>query len=108
MIKARVLAKAIKDLPGTIDMSKAPKGLNLLKILINILRTGDYSALAEFHERTLMIGCMHFMDMYNVDLARVERCGIHYAVPDGRIIPFCSYNSIHRPEVERKFSVPLA
>lgn len=108
MVKPRVLAKAIKDLPGTLDMSKAPKGLNLLKILINILRTGDYSALAEFHERTLMIGCMHFMDMYNADLARLERCGIHYAVPDGRIIPFCSYNSIHRSKVERKFSVPLA
>jgi len=41
------------------------------------------------------------------DLERVERCGIHYATPDGRVIPFCSYNSLHREEVERKFSVPL-
>jgi len=47
------------------------------------------------------------MDPYNFDTDRVQRCIIHYATPDGRIIPFCSYNSIHRPEVERKFSVPI-
>jgi len=41
------------------------------------------------------------------DLERVQRCGIHYATPDGRVIPFCSYNSLHREEVERRFSVPL-
>ena len=107
-VKAKVIAKALKDVPSTIDMRKAPKGLNLLKIILNVLRTGDYSALAEFHERALMIGCMHFQDGYNFDLARVERCGIHYAVPDGRIIPFCSYNSIHRPAVEKKLGVPLS
>lgn len=106
-VKARVFARALKDLPATIDMSKAPRGLNLLKILFNLLRTGDYSHLAEFHRRALMIGCMHFMDPYNFDLARVERCGIHYAIPDGRIIPFCTYNSLHRPQVEQEFSVPL-
>ena len=26
-----------------------------------------------------MVGAMHFMDGYNFDLERVERCGIHYA-----------------------------
>jgi len=56
----------------------------------------------------IMLGSMHFMDPYNFDLQRVERCIIHYAVPDGRIIPFCTMNTIHRPIVERKFAVPLA
>lgn len=106
-VKAKVLAKAVKDVPGTIDMRKAPKGLNLLKILLNIIRTGDYSALAEFHMRALMIGVMHFQDPYNFDLDRMERCGIHYAVPDGRIVPFCSMNSIHRPVIEKELGVPL-
>ena len=68
---------------------------------------GDYSALAKLHHKMIMIGSMHFMDPYNFDVDRVQRCIIHYATPDGRIIPFCSYNSIHRPEVERAFSVPL-
>jgi len=106
--KAKVIAKALKDVPGTIDMRKAPKGFNLLKIILDVLRTGDYSSLAEFHERALMIGCMHFMDAYNFDLERVERCGIHYAVPDGRLIPFCTMNSIHRPTMEKKLGVPTS
>ena len=106
-IKAKIITKALKDVPGTIDLRKAPKRLNLVKIISNILRTGKYSALAEFHERALMIGCMHFMDPYNFCKDRVERCVIHYAVPDGRIIPFCSMNSIHRPAVERELGVPL-
>jgi uncharacterized radical SAM superfamily Fe-S cluster-containing enzyme len=88
-------------------MRKAPKELNLLKIILNIIRTGDYTALAEFHSRALMIGCMHFMDPYNFCQDRVERCGIHYAVPDGRIVPFCSMNSIHRSAIEKELGVPL-
>lgn len=107
-IKARVLAKAAKEVPGTIDMSKAPKDLNLTKIILKVLATGSYKALAEFHERAILLAAMHFQDGYNFDLDRMERCGIHYAVPDGRIIPFCSYNSIHRHDVERKFSNSLA
>jgi uncharacterized radical SAM superfamily Fe-S cluster-containing enzyme len=50
---------------------------------------------------------MHFMDPWNFDQDRVRRCVIHYAVPDGRIIPFCSMNTIHREEVEKKFAVPF-
>jgi len=34
---------------------------------------------------------MHFMDLWNFDQDRVKRCVIHYAVPDGRIIPFLFY-----------------
>ncbi|HIE33803.1 MAG TPA: radical SAM protein, partial [Candidatus Altiarchaeales archaeon] len=54
----------------------------------------------------VMIGCMHFMDSWNFDMDRVCRCVIHYALPDGRLVPFCSYNTIHRAELERKYSVP--
>ncbi len=107
-VKARVLAKMVGEVPSTIDISKAPKGFNLPKILLKVLSTASYDALAEFHERALMIGCMHFQDPYNFDLDRVERCVIHYVIPDGRIMPFCTYNSIHRPEVERKLGVPLS
>jgi len=55
----------------------------------------------------LLVSSMHFMDPYNFDLERVQRCCIHYAVPDGRIIPFCTMNSIHRPKVEKKMGIPL-
>jgi len=52
---------------------------------------------------------MHFMDSYNYDVERVKRCVIHYAAPNGRIYPFCAYNSgpVYRERIEKEFSVPL-
>ena len=55
----------------------------------------------------LLISCMHFMDPFNFDQDRVKRCVIHYATPDGRIIPFCTMNNIYREGVEEKFNIPL-
>jgi hypothetical protein len=59
--------------------------------------------------RMLLIGGMHFQDGYNYNVDRVKRCSIHYAAPDGRIYPFCAYNSgpVFREKVEREFSIPL-
>jgi uncharacterized radical SAM superfamily Fe-S cluster-containing enzyme len=79
----------------------------LRKYLFKVLTTGDYNSLGDFARNALMISSMHFMDPYNFDLERVQRCGIHYAVPDGRIIPFCTMNSIHRAEVEKKLGIPI-
>ena len=78
----------------------------LLKQLIgSVFKEGSYDSLGKFMRRILMVGMMHFQDPYNLDLERLERCGIHYAVPDGRIIPFCAMNTIYRPQIERAFSV---
>jgi uncharacterized radical SAM superfamily Fe-S cluster-containing enzyme len=79
----------------------------LRKYVLKVLMDGDYSSLGDFARNALMISSMHFMDPYNFDLERVQRCVIHYAVPDGRIIPFCAMNSIHRAEVEKKLGVPI-
>jgi uncharacterized radical SAM superfamily Fe-S cluster-containing enzyme len=79
----------------------------LRKYLLPILKSGSYDSLGDLHRKMLLISAMHFMDPYNFDLERVQRCCIHYAVPDGRIIPFCSMNSIHRPKVEEKMGIPL-
>lgn len=79
----------------------------LRKYVLRVLMEGDYQSLGSFARKAFMISSMHFMDPYNFDLERVQRCVIHYAVPDGRIIPFCTMNSIHRPEVEKKLGVPL-
>ena len=56
-----------------------------------------------------MLAGMHFMDSYNYDVERVKRCVIHYAAPNGKIYPFCAYNSgpVYRERVEREFAVPL-
>jgi hypothetical protein len=74
---------------------------------LNVLKNGTYEAAALWHQNALMIGCMHFMDPWDYDIERVERCVIHYSTPDGRLIPFCSYNNLHRQKVEEKFSVSI-
>lgn len=75
-------------------------------VLWPVLKEGNYNALGDFMRKILMIGCMHFMDPYNFDLQRVQRCTIHYGLPDGTIRPFCSYNTLHRRKVEAEFSMP--
>lgn len=79
------------------------------KMLYQALVKQDFEALKDFHWNALFIGTMHFMDNYNYDVERVQRCCIHYATPDGRLIPFCTYNSgpVFREEVWKKFSKPL-
>lgn len=77
----------------------------LRKYIWPLLKTGTYEALRDIHYRMILISSMHFMDAYNFDLERVKRCVIHYATPDGRIIPFCTYNNLgYREEIERTYS----
>jgi uncharacterized radical SAM superfamily Fe-S cluster-containing enzyme len=79
----------------------------LRKYVLRVLTEGSYQSLGDLQRKSILLSSMHFMDPYNFDLERVQRCVIHYAVPDGRIIPFCTMNSIHRPEVEKKLGVPI-
>jgi 7,8-dihydro-6-hydroxymethylpterin dimethyltransferase len=57
--------------------------------------------------RSLLVAGMHFMDRYNYETDRARRCVIHYADPDGRLYPFCTYNAgpMHRQRVEKKFAM---
>ena len=90
-----------------IDHDKVPEGLNLNEIITGLIATGDRDPLSDFTWKLLMVGGMHFQDLYNYDIERVKRCVVHYVVPDGRIIPFCAYNTgpEYRTEVEEKFSL---
>jgi len=84
------------------------KRKGILKDLLSaFLNRGDYESLAKFMRRIIMIGMMHFQDPYNLDLERVQHCDVNYSAPDGRIIPFCTMNTIHRSRLEEKFSQPL-
>ena len=105
--RIKMIGSLISALPKYIDTAKAPKSVDVKQLFINVLKEGTGDATKEFHRNTLFLGAMHFMDLYNMDLERIKRCGVHYATPDGRIIPFCTYNTIHRVEVEKKFSTPL-
>lgn len=108
--KAKIGLKLLSNIGKFIDEKKKPEWLDLKKLIYNIVFHGTRGTLDDFHSKkvnSLLIGCMHFQDPYNLDVERVCRCCIHYAIPDGRVIPFCSYNTIWRPVIEKKFSTPL-
>jgi len=86
----------LKELPKFIDDSRTSGYLNLKDLLLSIFMNGNRKSLIELHKNSLFVGAMHFQDLYNMDLERLQKCGIHYALPDGRLIPFCSYNNTHR------------
>jgi uncharacterized radical SAM superfamily Fe-S cluster-containing enzyme len=57
----------------------------------------------------ILMAAMHFQDSYNYDVDRSRHCIVHYAAPNGRFYPFCTWNSgpCHRQSIERQFARPL-
>lgn len=109
--KSLVITKLLVNINKFVDDKKKPKDLKFIKMLSGILSGGNFGGLEEFHLKSLFLGMMHFQDPYNWDIDRVHKCGIHYATPDGRILPFCTFNVIpqlYRDRVQQKFSLPPA
>lgn len=102
--KAIQIRRAVHNISDFIDIKQAPKSVNVTRMMMDFFTKGTSEAMKPFHRNSLFLGAMHFQDPYNLDVDRVQRCGIHYATPDGRIIPFCSYNTMHRQAVEARFS----
>ncbi|MDD1668291.1 MAG: radical SAM protein [Methanomicrobiales archaeon] len=108
--KYRTLLEGVNSLRTSVKKGEEVEGSpKIWKVLAGALLFQNYDALREFHWNSLFIGTMHFMDRHNYDISRVQRCCIHYATPDGRVIPFCTYNSgpVYRDQVWRKHSRPL-
>jgi len=98
--RTRAKTEILKLLP----MIKSDLVRGLIK---DIVTKGSMEALAALMHRVVMIGIMHFQDVWNIDLDRVQRCAIHYATPDGKIRSFCTYNNFYRSEVEKRFSMSI-
>jgi hypothetical protein len=91
-----------------VHLDKMPKKSNAYKLLAQLILKRDLKSAGEFQANALFIGIMHFQDCYNMDLERLQRCGIHYVTPNNSLIPFCAYNPLgYRERIEAKFSVPL-
>jgi len=106
--KRWVMARYFMEVMGTIK--KTGRGVQSVSKIL--LRT-NWDDVASFMYDTLMVSCMHFQDLYSMRTSRTERCIIHYAVHDRRDgvvkqIPFCTYNSIHRPLIEKAIAVPIS
>ncbi len=111
MRKSWVIAKLMWNIRKFVDEEHKPKNLKFVRMLTGAMQGGNYHGLADFHKNSLFIGMMHFQDPFNWDIDRIHKCDIHYATPDGRVIPFCTFNVIpelYRDRIQRKFSIPFS
>ncbi len=107
---------ALRILKRHFDESKAPTGLTLKRILgviegyRNTRRGRQTDAERTFSYNTVFIAGMHFQDVYNYDTERTRRCVIHQSAPDGKMYPFCTYNSgpYYRERVEEQMQTTTA
>jgi uncharacterized radical SAM superfamily Fe-S cluster-containing enzyme len=67
-------------------------------------------ALANLSDRAFMIVVQDFQDPYTLNVKQLMKCCVEEITPDGRLIPFCAYNSVgYREEVREQMSgVPVA
>jgi hypothetical protein len=104
--KYATLLEGVKELHTSFKKGEKGNTAEFWKLIGKTLIGQNFDALREFHWNALFIGTMHFMDKYNYDIERVQRCCIHYATPDGKLIPFCTYNSgpVYREQVWKKYA----
>jgi len=104
--KYATLLEGVKELHASFKKGEKGNTADFWKLIGKTLIGQNFDALREFHWNALFIGTMHFMDRYNYDIERVQRCCIHYATPDGKLIPFCTYNSgpVYREQVWKKYA----
>ncbi|MFH1613844.1 MAG: tetraether lipid synthase Tes [Planctomycetota bacterium] len=111
------LIQAVKSLRKHFHEDRAPEGwgfddfLGFVKSFVEFDdQHADKAAYASDLRKqrfgTLLMASMHFQDSYNYEIDRSRHCLILYAAPNGRLYPFCTWNSgpCHRYAVEQLFS----
>jgi uncharacterized radical SAM superfamily Fe-S cluster-containing enzyme len=68
------------------------------------------AALANLREQAFVITAQDFQDAYTLNVRQLMKCCIVQLTPDGRLIPFCAYNSVgYREQVRARLTgVPVA
>jgi hypothetical protein len=62
-------------------------------------------ALADVREHAFVVTVQDFQDPYTLNTRQLKKCCVAEIVPDGRLIPFCAYNSVgYREEVRERLS----
>jgi 7,8-dihydro-6-hydroxymethylpterin dimethyltransferase len=90
--------KELKTISDCFNQRKAPDGLTFQRLLRGLDGWEDKSLGRGSDWNTkgyngLFVAGMHFMDSGNYNLRRLGRCIIQYVTADGKLVPFCSYNS---------------
>ncbi len=115
-LKKFTLMRAMKDVDQYFDTSQTLPGWSgkeLLKFMNSFanfrkLFPDNAARLADIRAQrypSILMVAMHFMDVYNFEVPRAQRCVVHYTGADGKMYPFCTYNGgpCFRQRVEAQF-----
>jgi uncharacterized radical SAM superfamily Fe-S cluster-containing enzyme len=106
-----IAAKAILGINQFIDSGKQPKIINVLELLMSVFLKHNFASMGKLQMKSLFLGMMHFQDEYTYDISRVEKCGVHYVMPDGEVLPFCTFNvfpEVYRDKIQKQYSIPAS
>jgi len=108
----------LSDVPNTISFEKYPELKNRLFDLLSLASSGEQTKtrLGELlcclpqvevpddlgYDRVFRIVIVQFLDKYNFCIATVKRSCIHFVTPQGKIIPFDTYNLFYRSGLDVK------
>ncbi|MHA2295786.1 MAG: radical SAM protein [Candidatus Hodarchaeales archaeon] len=56
--------------------------------------------LQKYLKHVKLISIKPFQSAWDLDIKRLMKCCVHEILPDGHIIPFCSYNAIYREKFD--------
>jgi uncharacterized radical SAM superfamily Fe-S cluster-containing enzyme len=103
----------VQAAPNSVTFEGKPEMRRLLIELLSLSCAGQQSAnvlhevlcclplveapAAIGYDRVFRVTVVSFLDRFNFCLAGVKRSCIHFVTGDGRIIPFDTYNMLHRP-----------
>lgn len=116
--KAELLAAA----PNTISFERYPELKNRLFDLLSLASSGErtQAVLGDLlcclpqievpedlgYDKVFRIVIVQFLDKYNFCVGTVKRSCIHFVTPDGKIIPFDTYNLFYRNGLDAKLREP--
>ena len=61
--------------------------------------------LSDVREHAFVVTVQDFQDPYTLNTRQLRKCCVAEITPDGRIIPFCAYNSVgYREQVRSQLS----
>ena len=109
LARKAIALKTLMQFKRFIDQKNQPKSVNFGKMMASVLTKHDFATMGKFQMKSIFLGMMHFQDEYTYDIHRVEKCDIHYAMPDGQVLPFCTFNvfpEVYRDKIQKQYSIP--
>lgn len=89
-----VKPEILKSLEGLWSASSVPGTIAMAQRFCCAGGTIFPAAFNHLKKHVFMIVIQDFADAYTMDLNAIRKCCIGELIPDGRIIPFCAYNSL--------------